>query len=71
MDCSGDNIVTAGIPVPCGMAGVCFQLTSYCTRHLNNSIKINYHDTITQNLELSIVKTFANYFPRLYEDLTL
>ena len=29
--------------VPCGRAGVCFQLTNYCTRHLNNSVNINYH----------------------------
>ena len=27
-------------PAPWGRAGGCFQLTSYCTRHLNDSIKI-------------------------------
>ena len=57
--------------MPCGRAAVCVQQTSYFARHFKNSIKINYHDTLIQNLELSMVKTFADYFPRLQEDLTL
>ena len=57
MDCYGgnNNTVTAGTPVPWGRAWVCFQPASYCTRHLNNSIKINYDDILMQNVR-KIVK---------------
>ena len=61
-----NHTFTAGIPVPWGRAGGCFQLACYCTRHLNNSIKIN---NLMQNLEVSMVNTFADYFPLLQEDL--